>query len=179
MMPAWPSDVPANAVLRDGSRVLLRPLTHGDVGPLLDLAQHLPKGTLYTQFFGMPRPPATEVQNLLAAAGDRLVVIVAECAGSLVGVACYSRSDDKTHAEVTLAVAVSFQRRGLGLLLLKSIARMAHVNGIRAFDAFVLADNHSLMRLLIASGFSLTEQPVAGVQQVQLALGPQFGRAPA
>jgi GNAT superfamily N-acetyltransferase len=179
MMSCWPSDTLTNAVLRDGASVRLRPLTPEDVGPLLDLAGHLPRGALYTRFFRTPRPPATEVQNLLAAEGDRLVVIVAECAGSLVGVACYARADDMAHAEVTLAVAVPFQRRGLGMLLLKTIARLAQADGVRTFDAFVLADNHSLRRLLRASGFSLTEQPVAGVEHVLLTLGPQFEPAPA
>ena len=178
-MQVWPSDVVSTAVLRDGSIVLLRWLTRGDVDRLLDLAPQLPKGTLYTRFFGTPRSPATEIQNLLAAAGERLVVIVAESAGNLVGVACYARTQEIAHAEVTLAVAMSFQRRGLGMLLLKSIARIAQANGVRTFDAFVLGDNHGLMRLLVASGFALTEQPAAGVHHVLLTLDPQFEPAPA
>src|SRR5690348_1849549 len=110
-MPVLPPDVTADVVLRDGSTVFLRPLADGDSRALLSLAAELPRGTLYTRFFATPRSPAIEIASLLAAPPDRQFALVAESAGQLVGVACYTRNDTAGHAEVTLAVAVRFQGR--------------------------------------------------------------------
>src|SRR6187397_263673 len=99
-MAVLPADLTADVVLRDGSTVM-------------KLAAQLPSGTLYTRFFATPRSPAYEIASLLAASPDRQFALVAESAGRPVGVACYTRNETVAHAEVTLAVAVPFQGRGL------------------------------------------------------------------
>jgi len=173
-MAVLPADLTADVVLRDGSTVLLRPLSPGDAPALLTLAAQLPSGTLYTRFFATPRPPAFEIAGLLAASSDRQFALVAEAAGRLVGVACYTRNNTAAHAEVTLAVAVMFQGRGLGTLLLAAIASAARAHGIRVFDAYVLADNTRMMQVFVDSGFAVTEEPQSGVHHVMLALEPSL-----
>ena len=50
-------------------------------------------------------------------------------------------------AEIALTVHDDFQRRGLGAFLLKLLARLAQTEGIRWFEAEVLASNHKMLQL--------------------------------
>ena len=50
-------------------------------------------------------------------------------------------------AEIALTVHDDFQRRGLGTFLVKLLARLAQAEGIRWFEAEVLASNHKMLKL--------------------------------
>jgi len=50
-------------------------------------------------------------------------------------------------AEIALTVHDAFQRRGLGAFLIRLLARLAQAEGIRWFEAEVLASNHRMLRL--------------------------------
>ena len=50
-------------------------------------------------------------------------------------------------AEIAFTVHDDFQRRGLGAFLLKLLARLAQTEGIRWFEAEVLASNHKMLQL--------------------------------
>ena len=50
-------------------------------------------------------------------------------------------------AEIALTVHDDFQRHGLGEFLVKLLARLAHSDGIRWFEAEVLASNHKMLKL--------------------------------
>ena len=51
-------------------------------------------------------------------------------------------------AEIAFSVHDDFQRRGLGTFLLKLLARLAQAEGIRWFEAEVLASNHKMLNLI-------------------------------
>lgn len=50
-------------------------------------------------------------------------------------------------AEIALTVHDDFQRRGLGSFLVRLLARLARAEGIRCFEAEVLASNHKMLKL--------------------------------
>jgi acetyltransferase len=50
-------------------------------------------------------------------------------------------------AEIALTVHDDFQRRGLGEFLVKLLARLAQAEGVRWFEAEVLASNHKMLNL--------------------------------
>jgi acetyl coenzyme A synthetase (ADP forming)-like protein len=172
-MDTQPAGSPTDVVLRDGSTVTLRPVRPDDVSDLRRLADDLAPGTLYTRFFAVPRAPDVEIDAIVGADDDRLLVTVAEWAGRLVGLASFCRdAQDRTRAEVTLSVARAFQGRGLGTRLLETIARLAYAREVRTFDAYVLADNERMMQVFTDSGFPFTHASEAGVYHVVLSLGP-------
>src|SRR5438105_8872631 len=80
--------------------------------------------------------------------------LVATSATEVVGHAVYIVTGGR-RAEMGLAVADSFQGRGLGLLLFAQLADAAAGAGIEVFEAVVRADNTRMLELLRESGFPL------------------------
>ncbi|AJT69672.1 hypothetical protein T261_8075 [Streptomyces lydicus] len=142
------------ALPADGSTVRLRPACPEDRGRGLRLYDEMSLDNLRGRFFAAGRrageqaadrhcaPPAPGHRTLVAVQGDRLV-----------GVAEYETLDDPCSAETALAVADDFHHRGVGTLLLEHLVHTARENGITAFTADVLADDHlSAAGVVVQSG---------------------------
>ncbi len=72
-----------------------------------------------------------------------------------VGVARYIRMpENEASAEVAVTVVDSHQGKGLGTLLLAALAQRATENGVREFVAFVLSDNHRMLKVFKELGAS-------------------------
>ena len=77
------------------------------------------------------------------------------------GVARYSVLADPGEAEIALVVEDAWQGRGLGTILLAALLEHAESRGIPRFLAYVLADNHRMVRLIGRVG-RVTEHSVSG-----------------
>ena len=78
---------------------------------------------------------------------EALVAVVTD-SGQLVGVARYIRIPEQPdQAEVAITVLDSWQRRGLGTVLLSELAQRAAEEGIRYFVAEILAENRPMVTL--------------------------------
>ena len=78
---------------------------------------------------------------------EALVAVLPGTGGTIIGVARYIR--DPAHpdtAEVAVVVADSWQRRGLGTLLLRRLARRASEVGIRSVTGDILTENHPTIK---------------------------------
>ncbi|HEY1238795.1 MAG TPA: GNAT family N-acetyltransferase [Solirubrobacterales bacterium] len=69
---------------------------------------------------------------------DNEAMVAIAPGGELIGVARYIRQDDPERAEVAVAVADAWQRRGVGSQLLQELAVRAHHAGITSFVAIGL-----------------------------------------
>ncbi len=149
----YPREFEREVTLKEGARVRIRPILPEDETRLVTLYGRLSQHTAYQRFFTiMNRLPLDWAHYFANVDYFRRMALVAERAldwrPELIGVARYEPSDEKDTAEVALVVQDYWQGRGLGSLLLREILRAGEANGIRAFRAHVLADNHRVLAML-------------------------------
>lgn len=140
------------ATLRDGGRVLLRPLRPTDRGMYLRGFEHLGSTSRYMRFFS-PKSALTEREIHYFVDVDHhdheAVVAIDLARGEGVGVGRWVRLRDEPRvAEVSVTVVDEHQGRGIGALLLQRAAERAAEEGLDRLRASVLADNHRMLNLI-------------------------------
>lgn len=153
----------ANVVLRDGSTVHIRVMTQAHEAGLCSLLTSLSEESRWLRFYCLQNSAglATEAHrevNLEHAFG------LIACSGAeerVVGHAFYVGIDEQ-RAEVAFTIANDFQGRGLGTILLCQLADVAAANGIKVFEAEVVAANHAMLRVFRQSGFPIEVNASAG-----------------
>ena len=149
--------------LRDGRRVLVRPVLPQDAATEQAFVMGLSAASRYRRFHvGLRMLPPTLLQQLTEVDHRAHVALVAqpETDGSapgdpgIVADARYVRTGDG-RAEFALAVADDWQHQGLGRALLQQLARHAARQGLHTLLGDVLADNLPMARLLQAMGCEL------------------------
>jgi RimJ/RimL family protein N-acetyltransferase len=130
--------------------VRLRPIRPDDAGALTALYDRLSLESAYQRFFTvMRRLPPDWARTLADVDHDRRAAIGAVDPDSeLVGVARYDWDAASDEAEIALVVQDAWQNRGLGTILLAALVDHAISRGIARFRAYVLADNHRMLRLI-------------------------------
>jgi GNAT superfamily N-acetyltransferase len=103
------------------------------------------------------------------------LVALAPATGEGVGVARYVRDAGRPDsAEVAVAVADDWQGRGVGTMLLHSLADRAREEGVRRFTALMLADNEPMAHLLGDIGETRILDAGQGAVELAVAL-PESG----
>ncbi len=152
---AWVPDVqlePANggflARLRDGSPVLLRPVTPGDKLRIEEGLSHLSPRSVYYRF-GRQLQRLSERELAYFTEVDQVhhiawgAVDPDDPAEAGLGIARLIRESQRSRrAEVALTVIDSHHGLGLGTVLLATLRAMARIRGIRTLRACVLSENH-------------------------------------
>jgi acetyl coenzyme A synthetase (ADP forming)-like protein len=163
-----PLPEPADAVLRDGSTVLIRVARDDDRVRIEDYLIDLSPQSRQLRFFS----PSIDVGEVAARAAHvepgrhvTLLALVGGDAGAVVGGAQYFRSDGAL-AEIGLSVADRLQGHGLGSILLGRLAAVAHEHGIETFVAEVLPENHPMIGVFRESGFAPQIRAKAGTIEV-------------
>jgi len=140
------------AVLRDGSKVVIRPVQRDDAPLLADGFARLSPESRRLRFLRR--------KDELSAAELRYFTDIDhhdhEALGALdhpggrgVGVARYVRDTDDPHAaEIAVTIVDEWQGRGLGTELLARLSGRARAAGIHRFTALVSADNQAAAGLL-------------------------------
>lgn len=173
--------VPHQVTLRSGHQALVRPLRPDDGPGLAEAFEQLSETSRYRRFFAV-KPRLSE--RTLAFLTDvdhhdhEALVALAPGSGQLVGVARFFRlSGQPGQAEVAVTVIDSWQRGGLGTVLLRELAQRAATEGIRHFTAEILAENGPMLTLAHRLGqadtnlhgatvSALIELPASGNQAV-------------
>jgi GNAT superfamily N-acetyltransferase len=165
--------------LADGARLRVRPIDPADHGPLADAFERLSALSRHRRFLGPKRRLTTReleyLTNIDHVTHEALVVID-EATGHIVGVGRYATGTGSgTVADMALAVADAWQRRGIGHALAVRLVERARANGITRLTGTTLADNLRARSLLDRLGFSLLG---AGGGVVELALDVPRATAP-
>ncbi|GAC1616105.1 MAG: GNAT family N-acetyltransferase [Candidatus Dormibacteraceae bacterium] len=168
-------------VLRDGSRVRLRPLAEdeGDRERLRRLFYRLSPESVYHRFMSpLPEPRADMADRLLDLDHDDREAVAALVDDEVVGVARYHRDGAaQDRADLAVLVEDAWQRRGLSMLLIGAIADVAREHGIGHFTASILSENNVAIRMVrrafpgavfhldgteMQAVMPLTDQPASG-----------------
>ena len=149
----YPGELEREIVLKDGTRVRLRPIRPEDAPRLQALYDRLSRHTAYQRFFTVMKRLPPDWARILATVDYRrrlaLVVEFETLSGfDLVAVGRYEPTDEPDTAEVAFVVQDGWQNRGLGTMLLHALLEAAGARGIRRFRAYVLSDNHRMLDLL-------------------------------
>ena len=164
-----------HAVLRDGTRVLLRPIRPEDKDRIRRGLDLLSPRSRYLRFqHVVDRLSEDQLRYLTEVDHHDHEAWVAldedEPAAPGMGVARYVRlAEDPTVAEAALTVLDDYQGRGLGTLLLAVIGERAIRNGVRTFRNYVLAENRSMLDVFEQLGATVRAEPY-GLMVVDLPL---------
>lgn len=139
-------------VLRDGSRVRLRPIRSSDKVQLRAGFERLGPQSRYQRFL-VPMDQLTEAVVEYLTEVDHhdheAIVALDDATGEGVGVARFVRLADRADtAEAAVTVVDDWQGRGVGTLLLDCLADRARSEGIARFWAVLLAENRDMLDLL-------------------------------
>jgi GNAT superfamily N-acetyltransferase len=161
--------------LRDGTKVLLRPLLPEDRAVLVEGFRRLSPESRYRRFMA-PIQELTDDQLRYLTEIDYvdhfawLALDLDKPGRPGMGVARYVRIPEEPDlAEAAVTVIDDYQGRGLGTLLLEALGAVALENGIRRFRGYALEDNRPMLEVLEALG-ARTAHDSPGLLRVEVDL---------
>jgi len=157
--------------LRDGTRVVVRPLTREDADRERDFIESLSPESLRFRFLGQARHPDAEfLARLTDIDYQRDVAFAAVAAddagGKFLGVSRYGTTPDGISCECAVTVLDDWHRKGLGTLLMRHLIEVARARGILFMHSIDAADNVEMDALARYLGFTRHRDPQDATQVV-------------
>ncbi len=141
--------VPDEILLRDGTRLLVRPIRPADADALVALHARLSADTIYRRYFGArPHLAPADVDRFTRVDGRARFALVAMRGDDLVAVVRYEGRPGELSAELAVVVDDGLQHQGVGRLLLERLLDVAREAGLGELAADVLAGNAAMLSLL-------------------------------
>jgi RimJ/RimL family protein N-acetyltransferase len=156
--------LPSEFALRDGTRILVRPILPQDKDRLRQGFARLSAHSRYRRFLtAMEHLSEERVRYLTEIDYANHMAWVAldpsQPTQPGVGVARYIRlPGDPTVAEAAVTVLDEYQGRGIGTILLRLLAESALEHGIRSFRGYVLAENDPMRDILHDLGATVAHE---------------------
>jgi GNAT superfamily N-acetyltransferase len=162
-----------HVVLRDGEKVLVRPLKPDDAALYPDFLAEVSADDLRLRFF----VPLREVSLRLI---DKLVhydpehamafIAISESSGRMLGVVRLHDDPRGDGTEFAILVRSHLKGRGLGWLLMKHMIAYARRKGLQTLHGQVLDENASMLQMCSELGFHVADDEEPGVKRVTLPL---------
>lgn len=173
-MAPYPTEFEFDILLRDGEVVQLRPIRPDDFDREREFITRVGPESLYFRFFKAKKELSPEELRYFTNVDydDRMAFIALD-GDDMIAVGRYDVMPEKVAAdggrvaEVAFLVQDDHQNRGIGRQLLQHLTVYARLQGITEFEAFVLAENHGMLRLFRNSGYKLHRQLDKGVYSVE------------
>ena len=147
-------------VVADGGTVHLRPLTPADAQALVAFHAGLSVRTRYLRYFSAyPTIPQRDLIRFTHVDHVDRVALAAWLGREIIAVGRFDRLPGPdpampgVAAEVAFVVADVHQGRGIGSVLLEHLAATARELGITRFEALVLAENTTMLRVFLDAGY--------------------------
>ena len=156
-------------VLRGGVTVRIRPLQAGDEPRVRRFFEQLTLHTRYLRFFSpVPGVPEALVRTLAAIDDERRLTLVAELdherAGELVAVGNLVAVDER-RAEAALVVADEWQRKGIGVEVVRRLLDAGERRGVEHFVVHGLWNNAAVRALLDRTADIVSTEMHSGVAE--------------
>lgn len=158
----YPADLATIEILRDGTRLRLRPIRPEDEPAVVALAGRMSREDLRMRFFvAMKELTHQFAAKLTQIDYDREMALVAEpeTGGEIWGVARFFADPDNNQAEYAVAVRSDLKGRGLGYLLMIRLIDIARRHGIRELFGDVLNENDAMLQMCRTLGFAVVAHP--------------------
>ncbi|MEU0440528.1 GNAT family N-acetyltransferase [Streptomyces sp. NPDC006186] len=155
-----PSRPTAHALLADGTTVCIRPVRPADHDRLRGFYEDMSPENRRLRFFTTGGRSAEQAADR-ACAPPRPGhgALLAERQGRVIGLAEYDTGDTPgPEAEISVAVADGDHHRGVGTLLVEHLVSAARTEGVTAFTADALSENHEVLRLFTDLGLRITRR---------------------
>jgi acetyltransferase len=168
----YPKELEETVALRDGSRLLVRPIRPEDEPAHQRMFASLAPEDVRFRFFNQVKAlPHSQMARYTQIDYEREMAFVAlEPSGETLGVARAIFDPDGVQAEFAIAVRSDRKGRGLGHALLDKLIRHCRARGAARVVGQVLPDNRAMLDLAASLGFRRRFVPGEGVVEVELAL---------
>ncbi|OGP55798.1 MAG: hypothetical protein A2Y65_01745 [Deltaproteobacteria bacterium RBG_13_52_11] len=158
----YPAQYETEALLKDGSKLFLRPIKRDDVERWLDFISRLSHRTMYLRFYSVPKLAREDAVRFCSVDYNHAFAFVAEMLRDqrreIIAIGRYYRIPNKRSAEVAFVIEDAYQGKGIGTKLMEWLANVARDNGITTFEAAVLAQNREMMNVFKDYGFHVTSE---------------------
>lgn len=159
----YPQHYSTSCALADGTPVLVRAIRPEDEPMMVQFHETLSDQSVYFRYFTAlsltQRTNHARLARLCFIDYDREVALVAvhddRSTGEsrILGVGRLCKAHGKNEAEFAVVVADQWQRRGLGMLLLKKLVEIGSEERLVRIHGTILADNHAMRGLCHRAGF--------------------------
>jgi acetyltransferase len=153
----YPAELEGEAVLRDGTRVPMRPMRPEDIDYEQRFVRGLSDQSRYQRFLHqLPELPPAMLARFTQLDYDRELALVAFAPdrSEFIGVGRYMPNADGETAEFALTVADKWQGHGLGRVLLEKLCDCARAAGYRTLYGHILNANRDMLGLADRLGFT-------------------------
>lgn len=162
------------ATLFDGTEIVIRPIRPEDEPEMIAFHGSLSERTVYQRYFSAvkleTRTDHDRLSRICFADYDRQMVLVAERAGAIIGVARLVRIANSGCGEFAIVVADAYQRKGLGRLLTASLLDFARREKVIKVIADILPGNREMQDFCRLMGFSLRANALDNTVRAELIL---------
>lgn len=154
----YPLELVQSWALRDGTRIVIRPIRPEDRQIEKDFVRNLSDESRYFRFFNALRDLSeTALTRFTQVDYDRemaLIAVICENGRETeIGVARYAINPDGRSCEFAIVVADAWQRKGIGSKLVHSLMDAARSRGLETMEGWVLAGNSRMLALMDGLGF--------------------------
>jgi len=151
----YPAELEGEIVLRDSSRLPVRPIRPDDAGRERRFFESLSDRSRYQRFMQHVRQLSPQLLARFTQLDyDRELALVAlDDRGEFVAVGRYAPNQDGSSAEFALAVADAWQGKGIGHVLLRRLSEAARRAGYQALYGSILSANREMLELAAHFGF--------------------------
>lgn len=160
--------------LRDGAKVLIRPLTPADGALYPDFLSEVTSDDLRLRFFAPMREVSPElIDKLIHYDPKKAMAFIAieEASGRMLGVVRLHDDDGGETGEFAIILRTRLKGHGLGWLMMKHMIANAKAKGLKTVRGQVLSENTTMLMMCEQLGFHIADDPIEpGVKQVTLPL---------
>ena len=176
----YPTEYIEEIELKDGTKILLRPIRPDDAPRLQKGFTMLSPQTIYMRFLEAAKGLSDKQAHQLAEVDYQyrmalVGTIMAAGEEQIVAVARYDilKERDPGLAEAAIVVRDDHQNRGLGKIAMQRLVRYAREHGVRAFIATVHTSNSLVMRFIQHSGLPFEKHMLEpGIWEINIHLTP-------